>query len=331
MPDQPAAPDCATPWTTWVRSIVNGAVGDYLQARQNGLEIDMALYARNRPLPLTRAALLEAHPRPTARLCVFIHGLGCNEGSWAYRDPSAPGRWTSYGAELAADLGFTPLFVRYNTGLALARNGQSLADLLNALLAAYPLPVSDLILIGHSMGGLVIRHACHIGAQRHDPWVGLVRQAFYLGSPHDGAPLALLSDVATRVLHTVPNPITRLIGDVFDLRSQGIKDLRSPPFIEDPGHHAAPRQTVPWLTSAQHYLVVATLTEDPKHLVAILLGDGLVLVPSIPETPPDGTAPYPMTRDHVACFSRMDHLQLTRDPAVYARIRAWCAGYERSV
>lgn len=190
MPDQPAASDCATPWTTWVRSIVNGAVGDYLQARQNGLEIDMALYVRNRPLPLTRAALLEAHPRPTARLCVFIH---------------------------------------------------------------------------------------------------------------------------------------------FDLRSQGIKDLRSPPFIEEPGHHAVPHQTVPWLTSAQHYLVVATLTEDPKHLVAILLGDGLVLVPSIPETPPDGTAPYPMTRDHIACFSRMDHLQLTRDPAVYAQIRTWCAGYERSV
>lgn len=330
MSDYRSASDCATPWATWAQSIINGAVGDYLHAQQNGLGIGMALYAENRPLPLTREALLQLHPQPTAKLCVLVHGLGCNEGSWAYRDPASPERERSYGAGLAADLGFTPLFVRYNTGLAIAKNGQHLTDLLDALLAAYPIPVEELVLIGHSMGGLVIRHACHRGAQHHSPWVSHVRQVFYLGSPHDGAPLALLGEIATQVLYAVPNPITRLIGDIFNLRSQGVKDLRAAPLLEASHAGAAPRQAVPWLSSAQHYLIFGTLTEDPRHLVAILLGDGLVLVPAMPATPPDDAGLYPILRDHIVCFAQTDHIQLACDPKVYQQIRQWCAGYERS-
>lgn len=306
--------------------MLNGAVGDYLHASQNGLGIAMALYVGNRPLPLTPEALLRVHPRPTAKLCVLVHGLGCNEGSWAYPDPDDPGRELSYGAGLAADLGYTPLFVRYNTGLAIARNGQHLADLLAALLDAYPLPVEELILIGHSMGGLVIRVACYLGSRRHDPWVGRVRQAFYLGSPHDGAPLALLGEVATRVLHAVPNPITRLIGDIFNLRSQGVKDLRAAPLLDAARQDAPGLQAAPWLAGARHYLVVGTLTEDPRHPLALLLGDGLVLAPALA----GGEPRAPIPPEQIACFPRTDHLQLARDPAVYRQIRQWCAAYERS-
>jgi pimeloyl-ACP methyl ester carboxylesterase len=309
---------CATPWPAWVQSIINGAVGDYLHAAQNGLGIDMALYVGNRALPLSREALLRAHPQPTAKLCVLVHGLGCNEGSWAYADPERPGYETSYGAGLAADLGYTPLFVRYNTGLAIGSNGVLLADLLADLLAAYPLPVEELVLIGHSMGGLVIRHACHEGALRDAAWLRHVQQLFYLGSPHHGAPLALLSDLTAQILHAVPNPITRLVGDIFHLRSQGIKDLRAAPLqaAEHPDVPAA----LPWMAGVRHHLVVGTLAEDPEHLLAALLGDGLVPVPPAPPLGPG---------DQLACFPRTDHLQLARDPAVYRQLRQWCAADPR--
>lgn len=330
MAEQQPPASCATPWSAWAQSIINGAVGDYLHATQNGLGIAMALYVKSQALPLTREALLQAHPEPTTKLCVLVHGLGCNEGSWAYRDPARPECETSYGAGLAADLGYTPLFVRYNTGLAISKNGAHLADLLTALVGAYPLPVEELVLIGHSMGGLVIRHACHLGLARHDPWVEHVRRAFYLGSPHEGAPLALLGEVATQVLHAVPNPITRLIGDIFNLRSQGVKDLRAAPLLDGAEHARAPRpQPVPWLHSAQHYLIAGTLTEDPEHFVAALLGDGLVPVPSISEDPPGVAARSPIRREHFRCFPRADHMQLAHDPAVYQQIRQWCAANER--
>lgn len=323
--------DCATPWTTWAQSIVNGAVGDYLHTSHNGLGIDMALYVGDQPLPLTPAALLQVYPRPTTKLCVLIHGLGCNEGNWSYRDPSDLDRETSYGARLALDLGYTPLFVRYNSGLAIAKNGQHLADLLIALVSAYPLPVDDLVLIGHSMGGLVIKHACHLGSRRHDRWVSHVRQVFYLGSPHDGAPLALLSHIVTQVLDKVPNPITRLIGNIFNLRSQGIKDLSGAAIVDTVNHpDALPGQAVPWLASAQHYLLVGALTADPRHPVARLFGDGLVLVPFLPKALQGDEVAAPILREHTACFARTNHLQLARDPVVYQQIRQWCAACERS-
>lgn len=324
----------ATSWTDWAQSIVNGAVGDYLHARQNGLGIAMAFYAHGRPLPPTREALLQAHPQPTGKLCVLVHGLGCNEGIWGFPDPAHPGSASSYGLALHAQLGFTPLYVRYNTGLSIAQNGRRLAELMAALLEAYPLPVTEIVLIGHSMGGLVIRHACHHGVQADAAWAGHVRQVFYLGSPHDGAPLAMISHLAGEVLAAVPNPITRLIGDIVNLRSQGVKDLRAAPFLHNDDASGpwadAPPGAVPWLTSAEHYMVFGTLTDDPQHLVAVLFGDGLVLVPTMPAAPSDGAGPYPIPRDHIACFPRTDHLQLARDPAVCRRILEWCAAYTRS-
>ncbi|MBP1468379.1 alpha/beta fold hydrolase [Candidatus Chloroploca sp. M-50] len=331
MSDYRCASTSAIPWTVWAQSIVNGAVGDYLVARQNGLGIDMALYAEHRPLPMTREAFRQAYPRPTPKVCLLVHGLGCNEGSWSYRDSSGLERETSYGAELAADLGFTPLFVRYNTGLSIARNGQSLAALLTALLEVYPVPIEQLVLIGHSMGGLVIRHACYVGTQHHHAWVQHVRKAFYLGSPHEGAPLAWLSDVAAQVLCAVPHPITRLIGDVFNVRSQGIKELRAAPRPHAHAHFdAPPHQTLPWLSSAQHYLIYGTLASDPEHLVSLLLGDGLVVVPSIPPTSPKKSDLYPILPNQLACFPQTDHLQLACDPMVYQQIYQWCATHERS-
>jgi len=329
---RPPAASGVTPWTSWAQSIVNGAVGDYLHARQNGLGITMALYHHDRPLPLHPQAILEAYPHPTTRLCVLVHGLGCNEGIWTYRDPARPTEATSYGAALQADPGYTPLFVRYNSGLAIAENGRQLAALLAALVEAYPLPVTEIILIGHSMGGLVIRCACHYAAQHQAPWVGQVRRVFYLGSPHDGAPLALLSHIAAEVLVAVPNPITKLIGDIFNLRSQGIKDLRGAPLVDAHGHPdaeaPAPQQVAPWLMTARHYLIVGALGDDPQHLATILLGDGLVLAPRMPTTPPDGVGPDPIVRERIACFPRTDHLRLARDPAVCQQIRRWCADEE---
>ena len=54
----------------------------------------------------------------------------------------------------------------------------------------------EILLVGHSMGGLVIRSACHYGSEDGAPWVRHVRHVFYLGSPHLGAPLARVAGLA---------------------------------------------------------------------------------------------------------------------------------------
>jgi pimeloyl-ACP methyl ester carboxylesterase len=309
-------------------SVVNGFFGDLLHERQNGLTIDMAFYDRNRPLALTRDRLLALRPQPTGKLCVFVHGLACHEGVWTFANPDDPQHTTSYGAQLYADLGYTPLFLRYNTGLPIGVNGQKLASLLDELLACYPLPVEELVLIGHSMGGLVIRSACYYGAEHHLAWVPQVSRVFYLGTPHDGADLERLAHGAATTLEALPNPITQIIGRFLNQRSQGVKDLRHGTLVAPDGSDAArpaqKRQDIPWLSAAEHFLVAGALTEDPEHIATLLLGDGLVALPpyAAAATPVEGRLPISPTR--VRVFPRVHHLKLTRDPDVYQQIYAWC-------
>lgn len=304
-------------WTDLGISVLNGMFGDYLRDRGNGLAIDMAFYHRNRPLPLTAESLYQAHPHPTTKLCILLHGLGCNEGVWAFRDATQRYPETSYGTLLQKEFGYTPFYVRYNTGLPIAENGKGLAALLDELLACYPVGIAEIVLIGHSMGGLVLRSACHYGTQRQSPWVGKVGQAFYLGTPHNGADLEKLGHVATAVLHAVPNPITRLIGTILNQRSQGVKDLRSGRLLDDAPDTLGPNgePAVPWLASAHHYLIVGTLTRDSQHVAARLFGDALV-------RPPQDNTFKPGA--NVKLFRRMHHLKLAHDPRVYRQIKRWC-------
>jgi pimeloyl-ACP methyl ester carboxylesterase len=320
-PHPPAG--AAQAWATSAVSIVNGFFGDYLTARQNGLAIDMAFYHHHQPLPLTRASLLRVHPQPTGKVCVLVHGLAGHEGVWTFPDPADSARTTSYGALLHSEHGYAPLFLRYNSGLPIWSNGQRLAALLDELLAGYPAPVQDLLLIGHSMGGLVLRSACHYGLQQQLPWVTRVSRVFYLGTPHDGADLERLAHVATTALQAVPNPITRIIGGFLGQRSQGVKDLRYGALLAPDGA-AQPAQSqpeAPWLAAAEHFLMAGTLTSDAQHPATLFFGDGLVRVSGAVAV--KGRPPAPAAQVHV--LPRVHHLQLTRDQEVYEQISAWCS------
>jgi pimeloyl-ACP methyl ester carboxylesterase len=313
--------DPGTGWAAWIVALLNGAVGDYLRDSGNELATEMAFYHRHRPLALSKAVLRDTFPHVTARICILVHGLGCNEGVWTYLEPHAGAEDVTYGLLLQRDLGFTPFSVRYNSGLALEENGARLAVLLDELVAAYPEPIEEIVLIGHSMGGLVLQSAGHCGLDRHSAWVRHVRRVFYLGTPHDGADLEKLGHATTTVLRAVPNPITALVADVIDQRSQGVKDLRTgaPLRAEDAGgagEQPTHRRGIPWLSHARHYLIAGSLTTDPDHAASVVFGDGLVR-----NRRPAGRAPH---TEHVRILPGVHHLGLAHDPRVYQTIREWC-------
>ena len=301
-------------------AILNGAVGHYLAATSNGLAVQMSLMHEGAALPLERAALARAHPQATGRVVVLTHGVMSNESVW--RQPDGD----DYGAQLARDLGFTPYYVRYNSGLSIADNGAAYDGLLTALVDAHPVPVEELVLLGYSMGGLVARSACHAAGLAHHPWLDLVTRAVYVGTPHQGAPMERIGRVVSRVLRAVPDPYTQLIADVSDLRSEGIQDLGDADLRHDdrarrlPRYRLRdPRHPVPLLASMRHYLVAGTLHEHP--LLAALFGDAVVPVRSARNQGDD--APLPSSR--VQTLARLNHLDLPRRREVYEHIRAWCA------
>lgn len=309
---------------------LNGTVGDYLHRTGNGLSTPMDLVRDGRPLAVTRAALAE-HVQSLqaeggadvpARAVVLVHGLMSTEHVFDLPDGS------TYASSLSRDLGYAPFAVRYNSGRHISENGEALDDLLERLVDAYPVPLDEIALVGHSMGGLVIRSAAHAASGRERRWLPLARRAVYVGSPHLGAPLERAGNVIAWILARVGNAYTDLVADIINLRSSGVKDLRFGNLRREDweGEDADAllqnrRHPVPLLPHIRHHLIAATLSDDP--FVSMLFGDALVPLPSATgrAEPRHRSAIFPA--DHVRVFSGYDHLRIAHDPEVYAQIRAW--------
>lgn len=305
---------------------LNGVVGDYLEARGNGLAIPMSFVHRLEPLLLSRAAFDAALPAAGPRVVVLLHGLMCTESIFDMADGM------DYGRLLERDLGYTPLYVRYNTGRSIADNGAELARLLEGLLTVYPVAIEELLLLGYSMGGLVIRSACHVASEQGLSFLSRVRKAVYVGTPHRGAPLERAGRVLTKVLAAIPDPYTRLIADIGNLRSDGVKDLGDAELRhEDRARRKSsfaltdPEHPVPLLPSIEHFLVAATLSTEP--LLASLFGDSLVPVPSGTNGAVAGGEPIGIPPDHVRILPGFDHIRLAHDPAVYECIHGFLGGH----
>jgi pimeloyl-ACP methyl ester carboxylesterase len=282
-------PVSTTPRGAAVLAVLNGLRGDVLEP------------------PLALPMTLRADGEPQPRLAVFVHGLFETEHAWRY------GGGPTYGERLE---GFTPIWVRYNTGRHISENGRSLAEALDELVAEWPVPVEQIALIGHSMGGLVARSACHGGGD----WVRHVTHVVSLGSPHTGAPLESAVHYAAAALGAVPE--TRPFSRFLRRRSSGIRDMRRGSLVDedwqgrDPDAlRAAVCQEVPLLDGAVHCFVAATITRDARHPVARVIGDWLVLEASASHRAQEAL--------HVG---GAHHLALLNHPAVYERLSGWLAG-----
>ena len=284
-----------------VRSALNAAFGDHLAQAGNVLAIAMGIHVDGRPVALDRAALAAAFPAPGKRLCVFIHGLAFDEHCW---QPTSE-REVDFASSVQADFGYTPLTLRYNTGLPIADNGNRLAGLLEDLLAAWPEPVEELLLIGHSMGGLIARHACEVAAAGDLQWPQVTRMLVCLGSPHLGSPVERLGQAVTVALDM--HAITAPLGKIAATRSQGVKDLRHGPGASAATPHAIALR-----------FIGSTLTDDVDHPLAEWFGDGLVTMGS--------ATGHPVTGDvQSARIGGIPHMALTTEPRVYAQIKDWLA------
>jgi pimeloyl-ACP methyl ester carboxylesterase len=307
---------------------LNGLVGDRLAQAHPDLSLELTVRRRGRDVSLDAEGLAEAFPDATPRLAVFVHGLCESDEAWRVALTDAGRARPTYGARLRDELGYTPVYVRYNTGLHVSDNGRRLAAALDELVAGWPTDVDRIALVGHSMGGLVARSAAHYGELEGQAWVEPVRHIFCLGTPHLGAPLEKAANVAGWALNRLPE--TRPFGDLFlNRRSAGIKDLRFGNCVEedwsdcDPDEFLRDRcREVPFLPSAAYYFVGATVSARPDG-VGALVGDLLVRYPSASGNGRRRRIPFEI--DHGRHFGGVHHLQLLNHPAVYRQIRDWLA------
>jgi hypothetical protein len=291
---------------------VNGLIGDRLRDERPAMSYDAAVRHDGHDVPLSADGLRAAYPDARGSVVVFLHGLCETEDAWrrasrprhSDRPPSPP-----YGDRLAA-AGWTPVYLRVNTGLPIQENGAAVTALLSRLVERWPLDVERIALVGHSMGALVLRAA---GAVAVDPaagrpWTARVTDVVALGAPHLGAPLERAVAAGSGLLGRVPQ--TAPFGRILEYRSAGILDLRH--------GLAADVQNLP---HARYRLVAGSLTRSPRHPVALGVGDLLVQPRSAWGLPRHGAGMFPGADTlHVPGAS---HFDLLNHDDVHTALAGW--------
>jgi pimeloyl-ACP methyl ester carboxylesterase len=280
---------------------INGVLGDHLADTGNPLAITMALRVDGQALPLERAALAARLPQAGPKLVVLMHGLCMNDRLWQRQDHD-------HGRMLARELGFTPVYLHYNSGRAIADNGREFAGLMQRLLDSWPVALEQVVLLTHSMGGLVARCALQQAAEAGLAWPQQIDELVFLGTPHHGAPLERAGHGLDLLLAAAPYaaPLARL-GRV---RSAGITDLR----------HGL-RGPLP--QGPRCWAVAATLSRGSGRLKDHVLGDGLVPLNSALGRHTDRQRTLRIPRARQCVLRETGHLELLNSPAVAAQLLQW--------
>jgi PGAP1-like protein len=302
---------------------LNGVLGDRLEATGNPLAIAMQLRHQRKALPMEPAALAAAIPGARPRVLVMVHGLCMGDSSWNRNGHD-------HGECLARDLDADVLYLRYNTGRHISTNGAEFALQLEQLVAAWPVPVRELVLVGHSMGGLVNRSACLVGETAQHAWRRRLKSIVFLGTPHHGAPMERGGHGLDRLFGA--SPYTVAFSRLAQLRSAGITDLRHGALRDEDWrhrdrfahggylHHALP---LPRKVGA--FAVAGSASKAPAVGNRAPRGDGLVPVATALGTHDDVDRDLhiPAERRWIAYGTR--HLELLGSHAVYMQMRAWLA------
>lgn len=277
-----------------LRAALNGVLGDLLERTANPLALPMTL----------------RHGEPSSRLLVLIHGSSMNDRQWLRNGHD-------HGAKLAEAHGFTPVYLLYNSGRHVSENGRDLDGALQKLVDAWPVPVDEIVVLAHSMGGLVARSAAHVAT---GSWRSKLTKLIFLGTPHHGSPLEVGGSwlETALALTSYSAPLARLAT----IRSAGVTDLRFGNTLDEHwqgraqfGASVDPRSAVPLPADVACYAVAADCGRFDS--------DGLVPVASAlgRHARPELTLAFPEA--HQLIVPATDHLGLLDSPAVYAQLSAW--------
>lgn len=314
-----------TPQGHFLLNVLNGFWGDRLAETQPSLAPQLGLRTHEGELRhLPENLLHDLGPTASGRIVVFVHGLCESDRYWTFRAEKQYGdRSVTYGSLLREAQGWTPLYVNYNSGLHVSDNGKELAEQLEAIIAGWPVPVESIALVGHSMGGLIVRSASQQGAALGHHWLSALQHIVGLGAPHHGAPLERFVNASTHAMGGLPE--TRPFADWLNRRSVGIKDLRYGAILEDdwsgvdPDERLVDRRTAAdQLDGVSYSMVSATLS---RHSDGPFAHDLLVQHRSAHGIHPSRS----ITFERTLHLGYRTHFDLLSDPHIAEQLQLWLA------
>lgn len=294
-----------------VVAALNGVVGDVLAERSSTLAIATEFRREGKPIPPL--------PEPVSgRVLVLVHGSSASDLGWSRKGHH-------HGEALEKELGFTWVALRYNSGKHVSTNGHEFADALQKLIDAWPVPVTELVIVAHSMGGLVTRAACLSAEARSLAWRAKLKTFVTLGTPHQGAPMERMGNLVNTLLGI--SRYSAPLEQLAHLRSAGVTDLRFGLTKDEEwkgvdrfANESDPRTRIELPANVSCFAIAATTA---KELTPSSVGDGLVPIDSAlgRHAKPELTLTFPNQR----VFTGLSHLDLLNDLLVYTQLRDWLA------
>jgi len=304
-----------------MRSVLNGVIGDYLEKNKNPLQISMQFRHQAKAISLDKKSLKKTYPTINGKILLMVHGSCMNDIQWTRKDHN-------HGTVLAEELHKTPIYLHYNSGLHISSNGQHFNTLLEHLVLNWPVPIEELTIIAHSMGGLVSRSAIHYGQQDQNSWIKHLKKIIFLGTPHHGSPLEQAGNYLDAVLEAVPyaKPFARL----GKIRSAGVTDLRYGNLLDEDWQNNDRfelqndnRQTVLLPKKVECYSIAAVIGKDNTSVSSQLLGDNMVGVKSALGQHKDPVKDLNFKKENTWIAYESKHLDLLNNPKIYKKIKKW--------
>jgi len=296
-------------------------VGDYLEEKENPLQIRMQLRLEGKTVVLNKKNLERDHLNINGKIILMVHGSCMNDIQWTRNGHN-------HGASLAKELEKTPLYLYYNSGLHVSTNGKEFSQLLEDLIINWPVPIEELVILAHSMGGLVSRSAFYYGKQEKKTWTKHLKKVVFLGTPHHGAPLEKAGNYIDVILEAIPyaKPFARL----GKIRSAGVTDLRYGNLIdEDWKSHERfepkgdQRKSVPLPKNIDFYNIAAILGKEKDIIGPLVIGDGMVAMKSALGSHKDPKKILKFKKSNTSIIYESGHLDLLSSPRVYEKLKEW--------
>ncbi|HKK75607.1 MAG TPA: alpha/beta fold hydrolase [Saprospiraceae bacterium] len=302
-----------------IRAVLNGVLGDHLEATDNPLQIKMIVRCESEYLELRQEKRTEISGAVNGKILLMIHGSCMNERQWTRKGHN-------HGLALAQELDKTALFLHYNSGRHISSNGQDLSALLEDLVRHWPVPPEEIVILGHSMGGLVARSAVHYAREEQKDWPRHLKKMVFLGTPHQGALLERSGNYLDVLLDKIH--YTRPLARLGKIRSAGVTDLRYGSLLDEDWQDkdrfdlaAYGQSTVPLPREVDCYSIAAVKNKGTK--LEMLQGDGLVGLKSALGQHKDAKRDLQFEERNTWIAYGNGHLDLLNDPSVYAKIQSW--------
>ena len=252
----------------------------------------------------------------TDKIVLMIHGSSMNHLQWSKKN-------YNYANNLK-EIGYQPIYLYYNTGLHISENGKLLSEIMEKFSKNLK-KTTEIVIISHSMGGLISRSACYYAQKSKYSWINSLKKIIFIGVPHHGAILERSGNFVTNLMDI--NPYIAPFSRLGKLRSAGITDLRYGSILESDRKGVnrfeciEDRRTPVPLPKDIKYYAIATIIGKTSNEMNNTIGDGLVTVNSALGFSKDSKYNLEIPEDHKKVLNNINHLGQLHNSDIYKLIK----------